>query len=213
MMSRQGPLVDLDASVDPTTGQTSPRAAAALQLQDDSGRPLVRSPASPPQGKPGLPRGKSVFGVDTVWERELKKLEAKKEEERAQAEKKGKKGKRGKRDEVHPHTEVLHEQGREDTNVPPSLSLGDLAAALNAPEVAESVPHQKVSVDDWAAGSDEEQAVPRRRKRRTVKPPVMDSDSDGDNVPLAAAFGIRRKEVADDSSEDEPLSNLVGTLP
>lgn len=206
MMSRPGPLVDLAA--------TSPRAES-LQLQDDSGRPLVRSPDSLPV-KPGMPRGKSVFGVDTVWERELKKAELQREEERARreaAERKGKKGKRGKGKEVHPHTETLHEQGRDDTAVPPSLSLGDLAAVLVAPETAESVPHKHVSVDEWAVGSDDDQPVqmPRRRKKRTVKP-VVENGSESDDVPLATAFGLRNRAVAEDSSEDEPLSNLVSAF-
>lgn len=246
MMSRNrtGPLVNLDASYNPTTGQTSPRPSSSplLQLQDEDGRPLERPVSQGTNTKPGMPsRGKSVFGVDTVWERELKKLESQRESERALAAhmeeerrskglKKGKnaKGKARANQEqdaaspvpLHPHTETMLSQGREDTNVPPSLSLGDLSAALNAPVNPEAgtVPHKNVSVNDWAAGSDEDDGVaqPRRRKRRTIKPvPAAgtqdDSGSESDNVPLAQAFGVNRKKSVDegDSSEDEPLSNLV----
>ncbi|KAJ9114324.1 hypothetical protein QFC22_005776 [Naganishia vaughanmartiniae] len=259
MMSRSsnGPLVTLDPTVDPLTGQTSPRLQnhASLVLQDDDGRLLARSASQGEAAgrRPNVPptRGKSVFGVDTLWEKEVKKLEAQRkverglalqiEEEQGRKKKGGRKGKRrqgpshpeleleqeGTRVED-PYTETMHSQGRQDVDIPPSLSLGDLANALEAPfnpsqgrisDVANPslIPHTNVDVDDWAAGSDDEAglaAQPRRRKRRTVKPVVPEvagSDSEDDNVPLAKAFGVTRaksRAEESDSSEDEPLSNL-----
>jgi hypothetical protein len=265
MMSRTstGPLINLDATIDPLTGQTSPRLQkrASLVLQDDDGRPLVRSGSQQhgdQPGRPKMPRGKSVFGVDTLWEKELKKLEAQKESERvlaAQVEERkrkkgGKRGKKGKRQDresepeqdqegiaagTHPHTQTMYSQGRTDVDMPPSLSLGDLAAALHAPfnpsegpiSNADPIPHTNVDVDEWAAGSDEDgngdgsAAQPRRRKRRTTVKPVVvpdtkgGSDSEDDDVPLAKAFGVTRaksKAEESDSSEDEPLSNLVSSI-
>ncbi|GHJ86971.1 hypothetical protein NliqN6_3373 [Naganishia liquefaciens] len=197
MMSRpSGPLIDLDST--PRDGPTA-------------------------LSRPGLPRGKSVFGVDTVWERDMQRLEALRAEEARVAVHEGGKTARKKdkqksgvavseaEESVHPHTETLLAQGRDDTHVPPSLSLGDLSAAL-APE-----PHKNVTVDEWAAGSEEEQQSgmePRRRKRRTVKTAAQlrreeGEDSSEDEVPLARAFGITTtRRVEDDSSEDEPLVNL-----
>ncbi|KAJ9106712.1 hypothetical protein QFC19_003024 [Naganishia cerealis] len=201
MMSRShtGPLVDLNGIVDPLTGQTSPRLRqnASLTLQDEDGRPLVRSVSQGDQAeRPLMSRGKSVFGVDTLWEKELKKLEAQKESERALAiqmeegrKKKGaKKGKKDKKrgekypeqyqDDVsvstlaHPHTETMLSQGREEIGMPPSLSLSDLATTLHEPynpsegSIAKPIPHINVGVDDWAAGSDEEGATPQPRRRK-----------------------------------------------
>ncbi|KAJ9096393.1 hypothetical protein QFC21_005215 [Naganishia friedmannii] len=267
MMSRSsaGPLVNLDAAVDPLTGQTSPglQKRASLVLQDDDGRPLVRlvshgdpTTTTTTTERPNMPpRGKSVFGVDTLWEKELRKLEAQQESERGLAlqmearrrkkgEKKAKKGKRqeGERsseqeqedtrgaaatdddDATHPYTQTMHSQGRNDTGMPPSLSLGDLATALHAPfnpaqgaiSNTNANPHTAVDVDDWAVGSDEDGPAavqPRRRKRRIVGPvPVPDAASDSeDDVPLAKAFGVTRAKLTaeeSDSSEDEPLSKL-----
>lgn len=158
--------------------------------------------------RPGMPHGKSVFGVDELWERDMRRLEAlRAEEARVEAGKLSGKEKEkrrsGRAESVHPHTETLHERGRDDTHVPPSISLGDLSAAL-APE-----PHRNVTVDEWAAGSDEEAAGEPRRRRRRAKAVPKDEESSEDEVPLARAFGITRRPAGDESSEDEPLVNLV----
>lgn len=171
-----------------------------------SGPLITLDPAHGP--RPGMSRGKSVFGVDELWERDVRRLEAlRAEEARVEATAAGA-GKRrsGGEESVHPHTETLHEQGRDDTHVPPSISLGELSAALLAPE-----PHRTVTVDEWAAGSDEEgTGEPRRRRRRVAKAvPRQEEESSDDEVPLATAFGITRRPAGDESSEDEPLINLV----
>jgi len=200
-----------------------------------------------------LPSTRSVFGVDTLWQREMVKLkeiqaaeEAEKEAQRLREEeeenrkqkKKDKRKKKNKNAEPEPETQerpsrvsveppILPNIERATRRAPPKPSDSDISSESEDDE-ASIPPVQKEP--SWHVGSsDEENAGPRRTtgtgprypaQRKTSKSSVpthpIDSDSDED-LPLAAT--IHKAEAraafksADDSDEDQPLSQVLRSKP
>jgi hypothetical protein len=188
-----------------------------------------------------MSRGKSVFGVDQVWEREMAKMRAEEEAERAAAEaleqrkrekeerRKSKKSKKGKEKEVllsPPQGEVTSplevQTSQQDT------PEEEATARRPSMDHLRRVTGPSMDVEDWVASSDEEEegTVGRRqaRRRRSAhrrQPGASDSDSD---VPLSH-FAKRPPsmaqplhaatvlEEASSSEDDEPLSRIAVSHP
>ncbi len=177
---------------------------------------------------------RSVFGVDTVWERELKNLreqeeaerQAKEDEEAAKQVRREKKERRkNKKREKGNGREVDVEPGREGTS--PALETQE-EPVKEAPRPRRSsidlLRTAGPSVQDWAASSDEEGQRPRRSRTRQSRQRV-DSDSDSDE-PLSrikrrqsrtSLVPPKQTEMAveaesESSSDDEPLARIVVSL-
>lgn len=166
--------------------------------------------------------GKSVFGVDTVWEREMAKLKEMQEQQRiadearkAQEEKKGKgklKGKKGK--------------GKQELPVSPSASaneaLSPVAPELNrmssAPPTLPTITPLRDQLPQPASPGESETSLPSaNRRRRSVA--TLDAggwfagSSDGEEEPgLKRDSGPRTVPVSggrdEDSDDDVPLTNI-----
>jgi hypothetical protein len=223
------------------SSQTMPnlnrRNSGPLLNFDANGNELP-GPAAPRPGV-GMLKSRSVFGVDTLWEREMAKLREIEAEERAQA-----------------------EAAAVRNGVPLTVSPSSLAPPSEAPAQAEpaspppvlpSIPKVTVArrppppagVDDLDSDSDAEERVqkpiihandgqeatgwnssddeaPRRRtvvaspQRGRAPPAAPDSDSEED-LPLVATIGraaerLARSTVDSDSDEDKPLTALISKV-
>lgn len=183
-------------------------------------------------------RGRSVFGVDQVWQREVAKLRLQQDAERPADELSAvplsphdyeleadvtQWGFRGHQlaypaDQglpplpVSASTQDTMTTARTAPVLPPILTAAQLAASQNRHD----------DIDHWGASSDEED-VPRRRARPQKKTKdrkhgrVASQDvSSDDDAPLTqlvrADKRVPYKTMDDDSSEDEPLSRLVASL-
>ncbi len=218
-------------------GPTSPASQhRQIHRQSMAGQPLLAfDPAEGPPGlatSPGGPsrarqsRGRSVFGSDKIWEREVEKLRLAEEAERAANEakraekerrdrKQAKKARKGKGREMDLATEELLERDQPHVEplASPESAVEDVPQRRSSADLLRDANKPTVGVDDWAASSDEE-GIPARRIIKPVSARQASSDSDSD-VPLSR---IRAKqpmaqisvEQGDSSSEDEePLSRLM----
>ncbi|KAF8351471.1 hypothetical protein F5887DRAFT_1058327 [Amanita rubescens] len=189
MMSRaqtQSTLIDPATLNNPLSRKNSLNAKPLLNFDDEQTK-----------FKPSMPttrmvNSRSVFGVDTLWEREMEKKRM--EQEQQQEKKKGKKGKKRGQGQMNSHPEELSIE-------PPVLPLA-------VEEVSDEDQIANATAGDagtWFSDSEEE--MPRRTTG--VGPPstVEDADSEED-MPLSAARATRLQ-AADDSDEEKPLSTLL----
>lgn len=185
-----------------------------------------------------LPQGRSVFGVDTLWEREMIKLkeieaqEKQEEEEAAEGNKKSKK-KKSKR-KVRSKSCIAPQLGSPSPNTPskPKVSieppvLPDIPKTIRHPPphlADDSSDSDRSDIDvntahndlEWyAASSDEEDEGPRRTTgtgprfpRKHHRRRAGDDDDDDDDVPLSHVHP-RPHHLSPDSDDERPLSILV----
>lgn len=232
MMARsQHTLVDLiDTKFDKTLQRSTSRRRTLINLEDEE-RPGLGS----------MTKSTSVFGVDTVWERELKKLkeiqkqeadilaEENRRKEAAELAKKAKKSKGKPRK----HVEAIEEKESVAPHVsdqPPVLPNFELRPTvrripepesdLSSDEEDEERPVEtKRPSTTWYAGdSDEERPVklvsPPKMTNISPKQPRDATSDDDDDVPLVqVSRGLQAKvRLGDDDDDEEEDKPLSSVL-
>ena len=208
-----------------TKSETRPNIVRRGSL---GGQPLLnfdedRSPRvhTSPNGGPSATR--SVFGVDTLWVREMAKLreieaqeaEEQRKQEVAEAQKKSKKKKKGKEKAIPPDVPVEEPRApaeapalpviqRPITRGPPPPPNDD--GTESSSELSDDVPHpppQGVSTEGWHSGeSDKERNGP---VRTTGVGPRYPNRTRGRHPPVGTDQAVND----DDSEEDMPLADTV----
>jgi hypothetical protein len=172
----------------------------------------------------GMPASKSVFGVDTLWDRETARLKEIEAQERVEAEererrealqgkKKGKKGK-GKGKDLDPSTSSLSLPVAEE---PPVPRLSADPPVLPAIPKASRGPPPRVDEDEAASESDESaKGISKVQKKPTNA--WSDSDDEAEVPVRTTGVGLRyrqgslgQKPKDDSSDEDVPLAQVRKT--
>ena len=227
MMSRDSDsrrtLVDLAAPDIPLSPQSMADRRRTLASEAEGG-------IAPP-GRPGNDRHRSVFGVDTVWQREMAKLRKEEEAERAADKQVNSKRAAGlptaedfELDGALPQTyeddqdEDLHHIPLLDGSSVVATPLPVLPPIPSANDMS-SRRAQPVDIDDWGASDDENPKPARRTKRNRAanrlphQAQASRNDSSDEDLPLTKAFKINKRPVAskldESSSEDEPLAKIL----
>lgn len=199
-------------------------------LTFDDNQPGIKATLSP---SPRTHNGRSVFGTDTLWEREMLKLkeieagekmekdakEKRELEKAARIEKKRRKGKGKGKGKIEVEEEV--DQGGLDTPVEPEPRVSLAPPVLPAIEKSTiQGPSPPVNDDDTESDSDESarQAPAKRKARRGSAETAADrwvaGSSDEDGPRRTTGIGLRnptkgqtKSQFADDDSEEDmPLS-------
>lgn len=203
---RSSTLIDPDSLAPPPNSQNPDNRASVFIRRSSSARPLHDSnddklPVIGASASTGnLPQSRSVFGVDTLWDRELQKLREIEDQERAEV------------DEHRRRSQgdaARHQRKKRKTK--------------SKLQEAESTPLQPdASPSDFRVSS-EPPMLPAIQKPILRRTPVDDdmpseSESDDDDVPLGQSLGRITDKVADNwvagsSDEDEGPIRTTGNGP
>ena len=201
----RGTLIDPD-SLGPPPNLQDPRASAFMRrsssartLADASGDKLPMIGASASTGN--LPQSRSVFGVDTLWDRELQKLKEIEAQERAELEER-------------------RRREQEDTERRQRKKKKKGKSKLQG---RESPLHPDASSQDISGSrvSSEQPIFPAIQKPTLRRPSAVDDDDvasesgSDDDVPLGRSLGRITDKVADNwvaesSDEDEGPRHMIG---
>ncbi|KAG6850042.1 hypothetical protein H0H93_002051 [Arthromyces matolae] len=180
-----------------------------------------------------LPHGRSVFGVDTLWEREmvkLKEIEAREKQEEDEreirdategAKKKKKRKDRSKASRPRPESGTFSPNTEPKVSVEPPV-LPDIPRAVKKPaprstddasdsddsEIAATAGQRKKAPEsNWQASSDEEDHAPRRTTGTGPRYPTQLRQQRAEDAPLST---IRKpNHLSADSDDERPLSSLL----
>lgn len=179
-----------------------------------------------PEKRPGLATGSSVFGVDTLWEREMLKLKAMEANERADLEEKERQEGLKEAREDHVRRSVL--LGASPANLPLNLEQGPATPHIPAtppmlPELSrESSKKRPPIIGDDEEESEEETDTDVKHRVQTAGWNAGSSSED-EGPKRTTGVGLRRKITTkkranppgnnnngEDSEEDLPLAATIG---
>ncbi|KZT42911.1 hypothetical protein SISSUDRAFT_793870 [Sistotremastrum suecicum HHB10207 ss-3] len=245
-MMERGSLQRRNTLIDPAEFETKGAnpvvqpVKPALNRTSSFGKPLVQLDDSeaPARGSRMI-KSSSVFGVDTLWEREMAKLkeieavEAAAEEERARLEaqkaaRRAKKGK-GKAEPVLRQEPPSKAQPPRISEEPPVLPQVQLTKPKSTPvldsdsdsddesdDPSDRISRLGVDAKQWHAGDSDEERRPLPTVRQLPSQRAPQSDDDDEDMPLAAHLArakqrprMARTNADDSDEEDEPLAAMV----
>ena len=220
---RSSTLIDPESLGSPPASQNPDNRASAFMRRSSSARPLLdtngeKTPIIGASSSTGdLPQSRSVFGVDTLWDRELQKLKEIEAQERAEleerrireredAERRQRKKKRGKSTLQKTESTVPQSDARlQDiseprvSSEPPILPVIQKPILRRAPVADDDIPSESESDDD---------DVPLGQSLGRITDKAADSwvaeSSDEDERPIRTAGHGRGED--EDSEEDLPLT-------
>ncbi|KIK97859.1 hypothetical protein PAXRUDRAFT_750867 [Paxillus rubicundulus Ve08.2h10] len=194
------PSQNLNKKAPPLSRRNSGSAGPLLDLNGEK-PPMLGASASTSD----LPKSRSVFGVDTLWDREMAKLKEIEAQEKAEVEKRKRREREGAERRERSNKKKSKSKGKDmdftpEHEVSPSQDVLESRVPLEPPTLPVI---QKPILRRASVADDEEES---------------ESECDGDDVPLGQAIGraIDRATdnwVAESSDEDERPRRTIGVGP
>ena len=210
---RSGTLIDPDSLAPPPNSQNPDNRASTFTRRSSTARPLLDSNGEKPpiigtsSSTGNLPQSRSVFGVDTLWDRELQKLKEIEAQERVEVEERRK-------------------REQEDTERRQRKKKKKGKSKLQETESAPPQPDARLRDVSESRISSEPPLLPAIQKPILGRAPAADddvpseseSDDDDDDLPLGQSLGRSTDKAADNwvaesSDEDERPIRATGNGP